>query len=1212
MEAVTLKNAAVKYRIKFVVKGKESWEELWALNGISFSVDKGQALAIIGENGAGKSTILKLIVGSLKADKGEVFARGRVSGLLELGAGFHPELTGRENLYLSASLFGLSKSDTDSILNNIIEFSGLGRFIDAQVKSYSQGMFVRLAFSVAIHVNPDILLIDDSLSVGDEDFQKKCIQKILELKNERKTLIFVTHDLNMARRLCAKGIFLRSGEIIKEAAIDTVISYYMETLGDKKGIAIIQGDSLGAVFNNGRLIIHWEDKTITQDQGGYSSFFFGGHRFNSPAANWCVEIKNTQHIVAKGEWFNIPVAQIWNIRLVDNGQLQLKVGLEISDKTTVEGFQLELLFKEEYRNWFSSEQRGILPRNFFHEKECELVYNDPIDKLAGFKGNEKEYGPDSLPTVIVDAFGQQVATLCQIVNSGLDITARIIRLKSQVVYEVTEDGVDTGLSLAMKIKLIEGSQQDTLRKYLYNTRQLIEKERQRFKKEEMETQLKKFVFGKGRFSLSIDENNLLHMYYGGEKITGDYGIRTSLLIGNEWKDTYVRQMWIKKISENHIEVHNISWTDVPATQTWSFLMRKEGVIEVVMQMDMQSQISIHEIHASIFFSQAYTRWLTFYESGNFSENLKAAEEVSLKDKNTRAVGVASASLPTIVLDLSRDLKYLLRIWNPELPSLSPMLEAITEDMECRKGKIDFFTGVIRITEDKNSINGETCEFSESRRETEEGIFDKEGPGGGSLYLVDGRGIDQQTPMLFTEPKNRLAEISRMYALKKVGIAVTRFNFFEIDKVLRFYAGILNKKVDLDNCVFNPFPVKTIFSNFIDYYKQLKLKAEAIGIRLVLKDRALPGLFKTFSRRATAYNGRQLLRFLGAVCEHAFIGPRQIVIDLYHRCNTNCVHCWFHNPKTTLPDEYLDMQLDFELYKKIVDDAQQLYVELIIFDGNGEPLLDQRFPKMAEYAKDKGIMISFSTNGILFGQGMAKKALFDFNVETITSSLPAATEETYALINPKQPKAVFNEVIRNMSYFIKLRNNAGLKKPFLQMNHVIHALNCHELMKMAELDAEIGADIVQFCVMQKPDKNIAHLALSPEQAEMIKHSLGRITDFLHQRNIALDESFLDQLKIYGVNSAATLKDVYGKRRCPIGWFQALVFANSEICMCQSKVVDSLARASFKEIWNSEKYNIYRIQAKYLKDNKEVVFMNGKKLYDENCEQCGIFRKASRID
>lgn len=1209
MKAVIFKDVSEKYRIKFIIEGKESWEDFWALKDVTFSVDKGQTLAFIGENGAGKSTILKLIAGLLKADKGEVLVRGRVSALLELGAGFYPEFTGRENLYLNASLFGITKNDTDSMFNKIVEFSGLGKFIDAQVKSYSQGMFVRLAFSVAIHMNPDILLIDDSLSVGDEDFQKKCILKILELKEKGKTIIFVTHDLSSARRLCTRGIFLRKGEIIKEGAIDAVISYYMETLGDREGIAIIQKDHLGVVFNNGRLIIRWEDKTITQDQGGYSSFFFAEHRFNSPTANWRVERKGENQIVAKGSWFNIPVVQIWNIRLLNDGRLTLKVVLEINDKSRIRNFQVELLFTKEYTHWLSSEQRGVFPSDFFHNRECELIYSDSIDKLACLKQSDKEIEEDLLPNVIVNAFGQDTESSCQILNSGVDITSRIIRLKSPIVYKADRDAA---VSLSAEIKFIEAIRWDVLDECLEFFRQMIKEERQKIENKKMQLQLKKFVFGNGQFSLCIDENNFLHMYYAGEKITSGLGIRTSLFIGKEWKDTCTKEMWIEKISENHIQVHNLSWIDVPATQTWSFLMKEEDVIEMTMKMDVQSQFNIHEINVGVFFSRAYTKWLTLFEQGNFSDDFKVMKEVELKNKNIRAVGVVSVSFPTVVIDLSRDLKYVLRIWNSDRPYSCPLIHAVAEGMDCRKGETEFFKAIIRIREDKNRINEEKIGSVESEEKNIDDIFNKADSVNGLLYPLDGQESCDQLNALSVEFQGRLAQMRKKHEEGKIGIAVSRFNFFKLDKILKFYAGIFDRRFVLENCAFNSFPVRTIFSNFVDYLKLIKSAADSIGIRLVLKDKDLLSIIKTISRNATAYNGKQLLRLLGVICEHAFIGPRQIIINLFHRCNSSCVHCWFHNPNATLTDEYLNMRLDLDTYKKIVDDAQQLSVALIVFDCNGEPLLDERFPKMARYAKDKGIMVSFSTNGLLFDSDMANKTLFDFYVETITCSLPAATEETYALINPKRSKTTFQEIVRNMSYFIELRNSSGLRKPFLQMNHVIHALNSHELMKMAELDAKIGADIVQFCIMQKPDKNISHLKLSPEQINSIRDSFGEVIDFLNQRGILLDDSFLQQIKYGPDNDVIPLKYGCNEDGCPIGWFQSLVSANSEVSICHLKVVGSLKNSSLKQIWDSPEYHRYRIQAKYLKNNRDVTFVNGEKLYDEKCEQCEIVRKTLGMD
>ncbi len=200
MVVVQFKDVWEMYRIKFVIAGKSRPENFWALKGINFEVQKGEVLGIIGENGAGKSTILKLIAGMLKPDRGEVSVSGRVAGLLELGSGFQPELTGMENIRLIAALFGLKASQIQDKYDDIIHFASLGKFIHAPVKCYSQGMFVRLAFAIAVHVDPDIFLIDDTLAVGDEYFQRKCLKKIFEIKNQAKTIIFVSHDMAMLSR----------------------------------------------------------------------------------------------------------------------------------------------------------------------------------------------------------------------------------------------------------------------------------------------------------------------------------------------------------------------------------------------------------------------------------------------------------------------------------------------------------------------------------------------------------------------------------------------------------------------------------------------------------------------------------------------------------------------------------------------------------------------------------------------------------------------------------------------------------------------------------------------------------------------------------------------------------------------------------------------------------------------------------------------------
>ncbi|MDD5772181.1 MAG: ABC transporter ATP-binding protein [bacterium] len=187
--------------------------EFWALKDINFTIAKGEALGIIGSNGAGKSTILKLLAKITKQTKGNININGKLSALIEVGTGFHPDLTGRENIYLNGAIMGLKKKEIDKKFDSIVEFSELEKFIDTQVKRYSSGMYVRLGFSVAAHIKPDILLVDEVLSVGDMNFQRKCLRMIEDLVKNNTTIIFISHNLDMVRKVCSKGIFLNKGEI---------------------------------------------------------------------------------------------------------------------------------------------------------------------------------------------------------------------------------------------------------------------------------------------------------------------------------------------------------------------------------------------------------------------------------------------------------------------------------------------------------------------------------------------------------------------------------------------------------------------------------------------------------------------------------------------------------------------------------------------------------------------------------------------------------------------------------------------------------------------------------------------------------------------------------------------------------------------------------------------------------------------------------------
>ena len=205
----------------------ESQGYVWALQDVSFSLEQGDVLGVIGRNGAGKSTLLKLLSKITAPSSGEIRTKGKIASLLEVGTGFHPELTGRENVFLNGAILGMTKAEIVSKLDQIVEFSGCAAYIDTPVKRYSSGMMVRLGFSVAAHMDPDILVVDEVLAVGDIEFQQKCLGKMNEVSKSGRTVLFVSHNMQAVGKLCTKGLYLRNGKMISYGGIDEVLEDYV-------------------------------------------------------------------------------------------------------------------------------------------------------------------------------------------------------------------------------------------------------------------------------------------------------------------------------------------------------------------------------------------------------------------------------------------------------------------------------------------------------------------------------------------------------------------------------------------------------------------------------------------------------------------------------------------------------------------------------------------------------------------------------------------------------------------------------------------------------------------------------------------------------------------------------------------------------------------------------------------------------------------------
>ena len=276
---------------------KSTKEEFWALKNVSFQVNQGERIGIIGRNGAGKSTLLKILSRITEPTEGRIKIKGRVTSLLEVGTGFHPELTGRENIYLNGAILGMSRSEIKRKFDDIVEFSGVEQFLDTPVKRYSSGMYVRLAFAVAAHLESEILLIDEVLAVGDVEFQKKCLGKMDEVsKQEGKTVLFVSHNLSAIENLCNRGLLINSGKLIMDEEVNIVLNNYLKSINDINKLTNIieRKDRIG----NGKIRVssfralntNFEETTVLKSGDDY--YFEIGYinNTNSPMDNIVISL----------------------------------------------------------------------------------------------------------------------------------------------------------------------------------------------------------------------------------------------------------------------------------------------------------------------------------------------------------------------------------------------------------------------------------------------------------------------------------------------------------------------------------------------------------------------------------------------------------------------------------------------------------------------------------------------------------------------------------------------------------------------------------------------------------------------------------------------------------------------------------------------------------------------------------------------------------
>lgn len=332
-----------------------------ALRDVSFEVAEGEAFGIIGANGSGKSTLLRVLAGVTVPTRGVVSVQGTVSALLELGAGFHQEMTGRENIWLGAAMMGLSRQQIRSKLDQIIAFAELEEFIDQPVFTYSSGMQIRLGFSIAVALDPDVLILDEVLAVGDHVFRAKSHAAILDFRKRGKTIVLVSHDLHEVVAFCKRSLLLSEGSPVLIDRSSKVVPFYVQTSGVKGGQRYVAVGRLSMAFNNGRVLLFVDGLPITQFYGFYFSLFAARTWFDSTNAAWKVIAESPSGFTAEGRLNGPPLTVTLQAEAQSESEIRISLRAHVHEPFAIDQYHASLLLQPAYQTWSASSQRGEFP-----------------------------------------------------------------------------------------------------------------------------------------------------------------------------------------------------------------------------------------------------------------------------------------------------------------------------------------------------------------------------------------------------------------------------------------------------------------------------------------------------------------------------------------------------------------------------------------------------------------------------------------------------------------------------------------------------------------------------------------------------------------------------------------------------------------------------------------------------------------------------------
>ena len=647
-----------------------------ALEDISFQVEAGESIGIIGANGSGKSTLLKIIAGVTTPTSGHVRVYGRVASLLELGAGFHPMLTGRENIYLNSGIHGVRHAQVDAIMDQIIAFSGIGDAIENPVATYSSGMYVRLGFAIATHTNPDIFLIDEVLAVGDEEFQRRCRNRIGELMEQGKTLLFVSHDLSIVNVLCKRVILLSQGKMILRDSPTKAIDFYLRQIGAPEGLHTLREGPLEVILCNGRVSIFHDQEEITSAQGIHSRLHYLNTWHSSQSAHWTVAERSDTRCVARGRFAKLGLDLIWALEL-KNGEFSWSVAYECASPLDVSVLDTLFPFRLEYTHWVYDDESGA-----FHEMVSEDTVPVPMRSMellcerAGLMAED-----ESRHRAVQMRFETDRPAIRGAWWNSEYISSNRLFTVQEHEGEMRQP-LPAGRTEAFRVRFSIGTGRESMLA-------------------ELGAELSRRTVVSGALRGRFDRGHLRLTHDEGRIPAGAY-LYASQLIQNLWNDT-TSLRWDRLEREGDgMRVRGTS-RRFPFALEWRITPSGLNELRVEMELDVSAPMDVQEFQTSLMLPSAYTHWKTPEESGVFPAIESDANDwVHLNKNYTSGAGLAAEgpTVPRIEFGVSGHTKFVLTVLNTDFTQDARVLQALASPahgvFRFEPGMHPYFSGTIAV------------------------------------------------------------------------------------------------------------------------------------------------------------------------------------------------------------------------------------------------------------------------------------------------------------------------------------------------------------------------------------------------------------------------------------------------------------------------------------------------------------------------------------